>query len=81
MGDPISALSIMGLGVGAGVAAKKAYDMMTEIPPVPKMPAPVEEVDAESKRKYMKERMKSRNGHASTILATKNSGSKKTVLG
>ena len=50
-------------------------------PPPPELPPPVEEVDAESKRKYTKQRMKSRKGRASTILATKNSGSKKTVLG
>ena len=78
MGDPITMATLATL---AGFGAKKAYDTMTETPSVPKMPAPVEEVDAESKRKYMKERMKSRKGRASTILATKNSGSKKTVLG
>lgn len=51
-----------------------------EMPEPPALPAPVEDVDAQSQRDFTKRKLKSRKGRQSTILASKNQ-SKKTVLG
>ena len=53
-------------------------------PPIPPLPAPVEEVDVAGQRAYTKSRLRNRKGRQSTILASgalNPQTQKKTVLG
>ena len=54
------------------------------LPEPPGIPPPVEDVDVQGQKQYTKEKLKSRKGRQSTLLASlgsNNNTSKKTILG
>jgi hypothetical protein len=65
MADPVSLLTMTGLGVGA----KGAYDALNpDLPDPTPLPAPTEDIDVAGQRQYTKARLKQRKGRASTVL-------------
>lgn len=55
-----------------------------DMPEIPEAPPPVEDVDVSGQSQYTKQKLKSRKGRQSTLLASLGSNSpstKKTILG
>lgn len=76
MSDPVSQFK------GAIALTKGVGDFLKpDIPDIPSLPPPVEEVDVAGQKQYTKERLRKKKGAASTILASKSAGLKKTQLG
>ena len=81
MGDPVSQFSAI-TGAAAGAAGLDDF-LNPDLPEVPELPPPVEEIDVAGQKQYTKKRLKGRKGRASTILSKMGSSNqgKKTVLG
>ena len=83
MGDPIS--TTLG-ATGAGLFGKKQHENFMkgmELPEIEPLPAPVKEEATTAVKTYTKDKLKSRKGRKSTILASlgSNQTGKKTILG